>query len=163
MAEASPAKKSVPRGIRLLVRVWGTISAICFAVSGLAVVITLTAVCFAIGLFQICAGLLILPLEAPILCGYFTTLVKLSDWVEDHFRFWMRAALYLCIALPPSIVCFEMSTFIGSASVLVTAALYGVLAIGRKGADAPSKSTDDSEMKANLVNKDGEANEETGL
>lgn len=41
---------------------------------------------------------------------------------ESSFRF----------ALPPFFLCPEMSTFVGGGSVLITAALYGVLAIGKK-------------------------------
>lgn len=159
----SPVKKSIPKGIRLLIRMWGTLSAVCIAVTGFIVMITITPNCLAIGIYQIFAGLMILPLEAPILCTNFPTLVKMSDWVEDHFKFWMRAALYLGFSLPPFFVCPETSTFIGGASVLVTAALYGVVAIGRKGTEAPAKGQDDVEMKTQLMNKDGEPNQETGL
>ena len=35
-------------------------------------------------------------------------------------------------ALLPFVMCRELSTFIGSGAVMVTAALYGVLAIGKK-------------------------------
>lgn len=41
------------------------------------------------------AGLIILPLEAPVLCANFPTLIKASDWFEDCLKFWMRAALYV--------------------------------------------------------------------
>ena len=40
--------------------------------------------------------------------------------------------LFFRFALPPFFLCPETSTFIGGGSVLVTAALYGVLAVGKK-------------------------------
>lgn len=36
------------------------------------------------------------------------------------------------MAILPIIFCLEVSTFVGCGSVMITAALYGVLAIGRK-------------------------------
>merc|ERR1712141_30599 len=106
------------------------------------------------------AGLILLPLEAPVLCANFPVLVKARDWFEDHLKFWMRAALYTVFALPPFFLCPELSTFIGGASVLVTAALYGVLAVGKKGSKASQGQNEDVEMRTRLV-KNGEANEET--
>ena len=39
---------------------------------------------------------------------------------------------FVSFALLPFVMCRELSTFIGSGSVMVTAALYGVMAIGKK-------------------------------
>ncbi|XP_065068094.1 calcium channel flower-like [Rhopilema esculentum] len=161
MADNSPKKERAPKGIRVLIRVWGTLSALCIGITGLFVMITLSATCLVTGILQLVVGLIILPLEAPILCANFPTLVSASDWFENHLKFWMRAALYLIFALPPFFLCPELSTFIGGAAVLVTAALYGVLAIGKKGSEAP-KSPEETEMRTQLV-KNGEPNEESGM
>ena len=40
-------------------------------------------------------GSMILALEAPMCCQYVPTLVTVSNWIENHFRFWMRGCLYL--------------------------------------------------------------------
>jgi len=64
------------------------------------------------------------------------------------------------MALLPIIFCLEVSTFVGCGSIMITAALYGVLAIGKKGADASKNTnTDDIEMKANLVDNKGNPNQ----
>jgi len=163
MAENSPEKKeSAPRGIRILIRLWGTISALCIGITGLFVMITLSATCFATGILMLTVGLVLLPLEAPVLCANFPWLVTASDWIENHLKFWMRAALYTAFALPPFFLCPETSTFIGGGSVLVTAALYGVMAVGKKGSHANQDQQGDIEMRTQLV-KNGEANEETGM
>ena len=34
-------------------------------------------------------------LEAPVLCFKIEAVTRLSKWIEDHLRFWMRALVYL--------------------------------------------------------------------
>lgn len=63
------------------------------------------------------------------------------------------------LALLPVIFCLEVSTFVGCGSVMITAALYGVLAIGKKGAHAnKTTNSEEIEMKTNLVDKKGDPN-----
>ena len=45
---------------------------------------------------------------------------------------WYSYTLSFSFALPPCFLCFETSTFIGCGFLMVLAALYGVLAIGKK-------------------------------
>ncbi|KAL9988722.1 hypothetical protein ACROYT_G003201 [Oculina patagonica] len=155
----------VPKGLRLVVRFWGAVSGLCSTALGFFVLFTLSATCLGMGIYMVLMGVLILGFEAPVCCQYVPALVKMSNWIDAHFRFWMRGSLYFVMALLPIIFCLEVSTFVGCGSVMITAALYGVLAIGKKGADAnkPANS-DDIEMKTNLVDNKGEPNygEETG-
>lgn len=155
----------VPRGLRVVVRFWGAVSGLCSAALGFFVLFTLSATCLGMGIYMIIMGAVILAFEAPMCCQYVPALVTMSNWIESHFRFWMRGCLYFLLALLPIIFCLEVSTFVGCGSVMITAALYGVLAIGKKGADA-SKTTnsEDIEMKTNLVDKKGDPNyvEEAG-
>ncbi|XP_066927530.1 calcium channel flower-like [Clytia hemisphaerica] len=162
----SPQKKgsptpaeSAPRILRFLVRIWGVVAGLCMLSTGLFAMITITGKCFVSGIIQIVFGLLVLCLEAPMLCQFSEIATKLSDWVESHFRFWLRAALYLLAGVPPIVMCLELSTFIGSGSCVVLAALYGTLAIGRKGGDVEKKSNDDVEMKATLMDNQGDPND----
>lgn len=135
------------------------------AALGFFVLFTLSATCLGMGIYMIMMGAVILAFEAPMCCQYVPALVTMSNWIESHFRFWMRGCLYFLLALLPIIFCLEVSTFVGCGSVMITAALYGVLAIGKKGADV-SKTTnsEDIEMKTNLVDKKGDPNyvEEAG-
>ena len=39
-------------------------------------------------------GALVLGFEAPMCCQYVPTLVTVSNWIDAHFRFWMRGTLY---------------------------------------------------------------------
>ncbi|XP_057295633.1 calcium channel flower-like [Hydractinia symbiolongicarpus] len=159
--EGEKKSEEAPRIFRFLIRVWGAVAALCSVSTGLFVLITITSSCLIAGIVQICVGLIILPLETPFLCSKFDILIKISDWVEKYFKFWLRATFYLVGGIPPFLLCNELSTFIGSGAILVLAALYGVLAIGRKGggvkAASPAKS-DDVEMKTKLMTDSGEPN-----
>jgi len=160
--DSTPAEKA-PRGIRFVIRLWGAIAALIMISTGLFVLITVTAHCLIAGILQICVGVIVLPLEAPIFCSYFTLLIKLSDWVENKFRFWMRAALYFAFGMPPFFLCLELSTFLGCGSLLVLAALYGVLAIGKKGSESSTpraNKTDDVEATAKLMTNTGDPNDD---
>ncbi|CAB4014386.1 calcium channel flower homolog [Paramuricea clavata] len=158
---ATDQSAEVPGAIRLMVKVWGAFSALLSIGFGVFVMITVTPICLAAGAIMVTSGLMVLTLEAPVLCFKIEAFAKLSKWVEDHVRFWIRAFIYLCFALLPFVMCRELSTFIGSGSVMVTAALYGVMAIGKKGqATSQSKPNDDDvEMKESLVDSKGDPKE----
>lgn len=150
----------IPKGLRLVVRFWGAVSGLCSAALGFFVLFTLSATCLGMGIYMILMGAMILAIEAPLCCQYVPALVTMSNWIDTHFRFWMRGCLYFLMALLPIIFCLEVSTFVGCGSIMITAALYGVLAIGKKGADASKNTnTDDIEMKANLVDNKGNPNQ----
>ncbi|EDO34764.1 predicted protein [Nematostella vectensis] len=149
----------VPRGMRLIVRAWGAFSALCCTALGFFVMFTLSASCFGMGLMMIIVGAFVMAFEVPACCQYMGWMVTVSDWVEKHFKFWMRGVLYFLVAIVPIVMCLEVSTFIGCGAIVITAALYGVLAIGRKGAAAQDNKGQDVEMKTNLVDKQGNPSE----
>ncbi|XP_068728677.1 calcium channel flower homolog [Montipora capricornis] len=147
----------IPKGMRFVVRFWGAVSGLCSAALGFFVLFTLSATCLGMGIYMILMGAIILAFEAPMCCQYVPALVSLSDWIESHFKFWMRGCLYFLLALFPIILCLEVSTFVGCGAVMITAAFYGVLAIGKKGAGANNQAnSDDVEMKTNLVDNRGD-------
>ncbi|KXJ20295.1 calcium channel flower homolog [Exaiptasia diaphana] len=155
MADSTP-NSDVPKGMRLVVRAWGAFSALCCAAMGFFVLFTLSAKCFGSGLLMIFLGIFVMAFEVPACCQYMGWMVTISNWVEKYFKFWMRGCLYFGIGLAPIIMCLQVSTFVGSGAVIITAALYGVLAIGRKGgAASQNQEGDDVEMKTGLVDKSG--------
>ncbi|KAJ7334347.1 Calcium channel flower [Desmophyllum pertusum] len=149
MADDANTGAGVPKGLRLVVRFWGAVSGLCSTALGFFVLFTLSATCLGMGIYMIVMGILVLGFEAPMCCQYVPTLVTISDWMEAHFRFWMRGSLYFLMAILPIIFCLQVSTFVGCGSIMITAALYGVLAIGKKGSDANknTSNSDDIEMK----------------
>ena len=159
------------KGLRFLVRVWGMIAAITMISTGLFVVLTglFSADCFIGGIVQISAGVLVVPFEAPVFCTSFERLNALGDFVERKFHYWMRAGLYLVLAIVPLFLCLELSTFIGCGALGILAALHCLLTIGKRGVDAETKTTrefsstsnkdEDVEMRANLITASGDPNE----
>lgn len=168
MANDSPRKEttspppadSAPKVLRFLVRVWGVVAGLCMLSTGLFAMITISSTCFVSGLLQIVSGILVLVLEAPMLCQFSEMAVKMSEWFESKFRFWLRACLYILAGIPPIVMCLSLSTFVGSGSCIVLAALYGVMAIGKKGAANNGTSKDeDAEGKATLMDDKGQPND----
>ncbi|PFX12749.1 calcium channel flower-like [Stylophora pistillata] len=149
----------IPRGLRVVVRFWGAVSGLCSAALGILVLFTLSATCLGMGIYMMVMGAIILAFEAPMCCQFVPALVTMSNWFEKYLRFWIRGSLYFLLALLPVIFCLEVSTFVGCGSVMITAALYGVLAIGKKGAHAnKTTNSEEIEMKTNLVDKKGDPN-----
>ncbi|XP_046845714.1 calcium channel flower-like [Xenia sp. Carnegie-2017] len=149
---AKGATSEVPGAIRLMIKVWGAFSALMDIGFGIFVMISVTPLCLAAGAIMIVSGLLVLSFEAPVICSKIKIVEETSKWIEKNLRFWIRAFIYLCLALLPFLMCQELSTFIGCGAIMVTAALYGVLAIGKKGSLQSTSNDDDVEMKESLVN-----------
>jgi hypothetical protein len=40
------------------------------------------------------SGLMVLTFEAPVLCFNIESLAKLSKWIDEHVRFWIRGFIY---------------------------------------------------------------------
>jgi len=156
----SQQKEEAPRFLLIVIRVWGAFSGLCCAAFGFFMLFTFTARCFVLGIYMVSLGGVVLLLEAPVFCKYLPGFVKASEVMERRLKFWMRGALYCVLALIPIVLCFKLSSFLGCGAVLVTAGLYGVLAVGKKGGETTAKE-DDIEMKATLVDNKGNPNTET--
>ncbi|XP_002165260.2 calcium channel flower isoform X1 [Hydra vulgaris] len=160
--ENQQRSENAPKTLRFLVRIYGLVAAFILVSAGLFVLLTISGKCVIAGILQISIGVLVLALEVPLCCSYIECLVQVSNWVESHFRFWMRGLLYLAGALPSIFLCLELSTIIGSGSLLLLASLYGLLFIGKKGADKDKPFTkkdrsNDIEVKSLLKPKDKES------
>lgn len=155
------------KGLRFVVRIWALVAALGMISTGLFVMVTITAKCFIAGVVQISVGVVVVLLETPVFCASFTKLVKISDWVEVKFRYWMRAALYLGLAVIPIFLCFELSTFMGCGGLGILALLHCLLTIRQRGAVADktgpefqsSRKPEDIEMRASLITPSGDPNE----
>ena len=169
--DETPSAPGGGKGLRFVVQLWGMISAVTMISTGLFVILTglFSADCFIAGIVQVSVGVLVVPLEAPVFCTSFERLTKVSDFVERTFRYWMRAGLYLILAIVPLFLCLELSTFIGCGALGILAALHCLLTIGKRGKDAETKTTrefsstankdEDIEMRANLITATGDPNE----
>lgn len=160
-------EKSLQRGtIWFLVRIWGSIAALCMILTGVFVLVTIHGECLIAGIVQIAVGAFVLAMEAPIFCVYFTPVKKCSDWVDSSIKHWLRGTLYVALSLPPFFLCRELSTFLGGGALLVTAVFYILLSMKTRGKSDDSKETspkhekeEDLEMTQKLLTAYGDANE----
>jgi len=97
--------------------------------------ITITPLCIVAGIWQICAGLFIITLEAPFCC-FFIDFIQQAVAKVDGRPVWQKALVYLVLAIPPISLCFGLSTLIGSGLIFLTAVIYGMMVLGPKGSKA---------------------------
>ncbi|XP_035684108.1 calcium channel flower-like isoform X2 [Branchiostoma floridae] len=98
--------------------------------------------------FVRCLGFLTMVLEAPLCCQFFDGLDRLANWI-GNLKYIYKAILYCVLSIFPMMLCFELTTVFGSGLIFVTGAIYGVMALGKKGGQA--KRPDDVEMNQRLT------------
>lgn len=88
--------------------------------------------CLLAGIWQMCAGFVMIVCEAPCCCFFVDYVQTLSDKMESR-PYWNKAALYVGLSLPPFFLCFlSMSTWLGSGLIFATGVIYGMMALGKK-------------------------------
>jgi len=92
----------------------------------------LTPICIVSGIWQMLAGFALIVVEAPFCCFCVPGVQGMAAKLEER-PLWQKGALYLIISLPPVIMCFGISTLIGSGLVFGTAVVYGMQVMGKKG------------------------------
>jgi len=91
----------------------------------------LTPICIVTGIWQMIAGFALIVVEAPFCCFCLDFVQQFAGKLEGR-PLWQKAALYLILSLPPVIMCFGVSTLIGSGLVFATAVVYGMQFMGKK-------------------------------
>ncbi|XP_050411079.1 calcium channel flower homolog [Patella vulgata] len=139
---------------KILLKAAGVIGGIVAMITGLVSCITLTAKCLIAGVFLICFGAFVVMFEAPCCCPWIEFINQITAFSERRPA-WQKAIFYGAPSFIPLILCFGLTTFFGVALIFVTAALYGLQALGRK-ADrqtmiANASKRDDVEMKETLI------------
>ena len=114
----------VAKGVGII----GGFVAIFFAVLGL---FTVDPKCMIAMLLQMISGALIIALEAPFCCMFVDFIEKLAQFSESR-KNWHKAALYGAMGAVPILMCFGMSTFLGSGMIFGCGAIYGFMALGMK-------------------------------
>jgi len=93
--------------------------------------ITITPLCIVAGIWQICAGLFIITLEAPFCC-FFIDFIQQAVAKVDGRPVWQKALVSLVLSIPAIALCFGMTTIVGSGLIFVSAAIHGFLSLGPK-------------------------------
>jgi len=92
---------------------------------------TLTPLCLVAGIWQMLAGFLVTLLEAPFLC-MFLDFVQTIAKKMDSISLFVKAGLYIAIAIPPVFMCDSASVIIGSGLIFTAGVLSGLMALGKK-------------------------------
>jgi len=93
--------------------------------------ISLSPLCIVAGIWQICAGLFVVTLEAPFCCMFLDFVQKAVAKVDGRPT-WQKALVYLVLSLPAFFLCTNWTVFIGSGSLFVVAVLWGLMSLGKK-------------------------------
>merc|ERR1711981_446832 len=75
--------------------------------------ITFSPLCIVAGIWQICAGLFMITLEAPFCC-MFLDFVQQAVAKVDGRPVWQKALVYLVVSIPALALCFCWQTMMGS-------------------------------------------------
>lgn len=94
-------------------------------------VLTVSPMCIVAGIWQMLAGTALIAIEAPFCCFCLPFVQTFAGNLEGR-PLWQKAVLYLILSLPPIIMCFGVTTLLGSGLVFATAAIYGMQVMGKK-------------------------------
>ncbi|XP_055355258.1 calcium channel flower-like [Paramacrobiotus metropolitanus] len=137
---AVPAAAQGPWYLTTGQRICGTVAGIAAVVFGALLiifsVITLSVGCVIGGVLQIVFGLTMLAFEAPFLVRGLTAFGRIAAFWE-HKPQWYKVILYAAMGILPLIICgFATNNILASLGIIITAVLYGMAAVGRKGSGA---------------------------
>jgi len=93
--------------------------------------ISLSPLCIVAGIWQICAGLFVVTLEAPFCCMFLDFVQKAVAKVDGRPT-WQKALVYLVLSLPPFFLCKWFGVWLGSGSLFLVATFFGLSTIGKK-------------------------------
>merc|ERR1719153_1825904 len=88
-------------------------------------------ICIVAGIWQVCAGFIIIVIEAPFCCMFLDFVASFAEMVERRPP-WQKTALYIVLAIPPLFLCLQLSTLLGSGAIAATGVLYGMQVVGKK-------------------------------
>ncbi|XP_059607475.1 calcium channel flower isoform X2 [Phlebotomus argentipes] len=87
--------------------------------------------CLISGILQVCAGLLVMVVEAPCCCMFVDFVQKIADLADSKPHYY-RAGVYCAIAIPPIIICPGLGSIFGCGLIFGTGVLYGMMSLGKK-------------------------------
>ena len=92
---------------------------------------TIYPLCILAGILQICAGLLVIALEAPFVFFCVDFIPKMVAEVDSR-PIWQKTLLYIVLGILPLLLCQGFTTFIGSGFIFLVAIMYGMKVVGPK-------------------------------
>uniref|UniRef100_A0A1L8DEZ4 Calcium channel flower n=1 Tax=Nyssomyia neivai TaxID=330878 RepID=A0A1L8DEZ4_9DIPT len=127
-------KDDVPWYLKYGGRVLGIVAAFFAILFGLYNCLSILLVdigCLVSGILQICAGMLVMVIEAPCCCMFIDFVQKIAD-LADSKPYYYRAAVYCVIAIPPIALCPGLGSLFGCGLIFGTGVIYGMMSLGKK-------------------------------
>ncbi|OWA53605.1 putative Calcium channel flower [Hypsibius exemplaris] len=124
-----------PWYLRTSARTAGTIAGLVAVLMGIWAAVSISPLCIVAGVLEILNGLILLSMEAPYLVGFLSFLTRVANFWENK-PVYFKIAFYAIIGILPLLLCFGISTILASAGILITAVLYGFMAVGKRGSAA---------------------------
>jgi len=121
----------VPWWMKYLGKAAGILAGLAAMFFGAWCCLTIFPLCIVAGIWQICAGFLMIVIEAPFCCMFLDFVASFAEMVERRPP-WQKTALYEVLAIPPLVLCFSLTTLVGSGAIMATGVLYGMQVIGKK-------------------------------
>jgi len=92
---------------------------------------SLSPLCIVAGVWQICAGLFVITLEAPF-CGMCIPALQQAVAKVEGRPVWQKALVYLVLSLPAVFLCNSWSAWVGTVCLFAAASIHGLMSLGPK-------------------------------
>ncbi|XP_013380701.1 calcium channel flower [Lingula anatina] len=156
-APLPPQDNDLPKWYKIAAKAFGTVGSSIAFVLGAVACITITPMCLVAGITLMTISFIIMIVEAPCCCPCIEFAQKCSNFTDARPH-WQKAISYGVLSVFPVLMCAEITTIFGCGLIFVTAAVYGMMALGKK-ADretmrAQAINSKDVEMQAQLIQND---------
>jgi len=141
--------------MKYLCKAAGILSGIGAIMFGVMVILSPFPTCIIAGVWQVCAGFIMIVCEAPFCCSFIGFVRNFSDMIENRPP-WQKTILYVVIALPPLFLCLGFSSLLGSCMLGGTGVLYGMQVFGKKGGQSPPAAQANTEPDEKNILDEGE-------
>eukprot|EP00730_Choanoeca_flexa_P008111 TRINITY_DN12445_c1_g2_i2.p1 TRINITY_DN12445_c1_g2~~TRINITY_DN12445_c1_g2_i2.p1 ORF type:complete len:239 (+),score=32.88 TRINITY_DN12445_c1_g2_i2:194-910(+) len=103
-------------------RASGSCGALWLLVGGIVTMVSLSALCWAVGLYMLCCGVVLILLEVPFLCTCFD---RAQPWIERASKVtpFQRGVFYICLAILPWF-CIGFWSVFSALLLILTGFLY---------------------------------------
>ncbi|CAG5128998.1 unnamed protein product [Candidula unifasciata] len=116
---------------KILAKTCCVVAGICAMITGLFRVITFTPLCLVAGILLMLLGFFVIIMEAPCCCQFLDFIQPISRFSERR-TYWQKAIAYALPSFLPPMLCFSVTTACGSALLIASGVIYGLIALGKK-------------------------------
>lgn len=134
-------------GWRFIARCIGCLASLLLFIGGIFTVVSLKFLCWTVGIYMVCCGVLVGMLEAPFVYGMIECTKPLVNKLQLVLP-WHRAILYACLAAF-MFACIGGFSLVCALLMVLTAFCYGMIWLGPRGGQKPT--AEQQQEKESLV------------